>query len=432
MGTRMRRTRLVPAPTAAEPADLTIDEIGAHGDGVGRHGGETVFVPYTLPGDRVEARRVGPNHALPERWIAREIAPHPPRCPHFGTCGGCALQHLQDDAYAAWKLRQLAVALSRRGFEPVEVAPPVQARPEERRRAEFAAIRTATRTIIGFHAYRSRTIVDVKDCAVLAPAIVTLLPPLRAWLNDVLPPARAVDLLITQTETGLDLLVSGWPLPARRQREAIADVASAHDVARIAWRERNEPPEILIQRRVPQVRFADVPVDLPPGSFLQATRSGEDAIVAASLRGVAGAHRIADLFAGCGTISLPLSAQARVHAVEGSKHLSDALAAAVRRARRAGTLTVETRDLARRPLLAEELEDFDAVVFDPPRDGAAAQAAQIARSAVRKVVGVSCNPATFARDARILVDGGFRLVRVTPIDQFLWSPHLELVGQFER
>lgn len=429
----MRRARHFSAQSpTAELVDLKIDEIGAHGDGVARCGEDTVFVPYTLPGDRLTARRIGARHATPRHWTAREIAPHPARCPHFGACGGCALQHLQDGAYDTWKLRQLTVVLARRGLDAAEIKPLIQARPRERRRAEFAVIRTVAGTIVGFHAYRSPTVIDMQDCAVLAPEIVALLPSFRAWLNDVLPPSRTVDLLVTQTESGLDLLFSGLPPTGRRQREAVAVFASAQNIARIAWRERDEPPEILIQHSVPQVRFADVPVDLPPGAFLQATRSGEDAIVAASLSGVEGARRIADLFAGCGTISLPLSAQARVHAVEGSKSLSDALAAAVRRARRAGKLTVETRDLARRPLLAEELEGFDAVVFDPPRDGAAAQAAQIARSAVRKVVGVSCNPATFARDARILADGGFRLVRVTPIDQFLWSPHLELVGQFER
>jgi 23S rRNA (uracil1939-C5)-methyltransferase len=428
----MRRARKPQTTIVPELLDLTVEEIGAHGDGVARRDGDTVFVPYTLPGDHVSARRIGPDHALPQDWIARGIAPHPPRCPHFGSCGGCALQHLQDNAYAAWKLTQLETALARRGFGSVEIMPLVRARPAERRRAEFAAIRTAAQTIIGFHAYRSRTVVDMQDCAVLAPAIVALLSPLRNFLHRALPKTRTADILVTQTETGLDLLVSHAPPPERTEREAIAAFAAAQDLARIAWRVRGETPEILVQRRVPQVRFADIAVDLPPGAFLQATRSGEDAIVAATLQGTAGAGRVADLFAGCGTISLALSARFRVHAVEGAKDLADALTAAGRRAQRAGRLTVEMRDLSRRPLLPEELESFDAVVFDPPRDGAAAQALEIARSKIARVVGVSCNPATFARDARILVDAGFRLLRVTPIDQFLWSPHLELVGVFDR
>jgi 23S rRNA (uracil1939-C5)-methyltransferase len=433
MGTLMRGTRRKSRTTASpELLELTIAEIGAHGDGIAHRDGDTVFVPYTLPGDRVRARRIGPAHALPQEWLSRATEPHQPRCSHFGSCGGCALQHLEHDAYAAWKLRQLTVTLARRGFDGVEVAPLVRALPAERRRAAFGAIRTAAQTIAGFHAYRSRTLIDMLDCAVLAPAIVALLPPLRALLHGVLPPSRTVDALVTQTESGLDLLVGHASPPDRRQREAVVAFAEAQDLARIAWRERDETPEVLVQRRVPQVRFADIAVDLPPGAFLQATPSGENAIVAATLSGVAGAKRVADLFAGCGTISLPLSAQARVHAVDGARELADALTAAARRAQRAGRLTVETRDLARRPLLADELDIFDAVVFDPPRDGAAAQAAEIARSKLRKVVGVSCNPATFARDGRILADAGFRLIRVTPIDQFLWSPHLELVGVFER
>jgi 23S rRNA (uracil1939-C5)-methyltransferase len=428
----MRRARRPQHAVPSEDLELTIEEIGAQGDGIAHAAGDLVFVPYTLPGDRVRARRIGPNHATPETWLAREGSPHPPRCPHFGACGGCALQHLDDEAYAAWKVRQLEAALARRGLGSVGVAPLVRAHPSERRRAEFGAIRTQARTIIGFHAYRSRTLIDMQDCAVLAPDIVALLRPLRAFLHDVLPPSGTADVQVTRTESGLDLLVSRMSAPDRRQREAFANFAVAHDLARIAWREKTETPETLIQRRVPQMRFGDVLVDLPAGAFLQATKSGEDAIVSAAIAGVEGAKRVIDLFAGCGTMSFPLSAHARVHAVEGAKDLSEALGAAARRSNRAGRVSVEMRDLERRPLLADELNAFDAVVFDPPRDGAAAQSAEIARSKVNKVVGVSCNPATFARDARILVDAGFRLPRVTPIDQFLWTPHLELVGVFER
>lgn len=428
----MRRARRPQHAVPTEDLELTIEEIGAQGDGIAHAGGDLVFVPYTLPGDRVQARRIGPNHALPHAWIAREHVPNPSRCSHFGTCGGCALQHLDDESYAAWKVRQLEAALARRGFASTKIEPLVRARPMERRRAEFGAIRTQAQTIIGFHAYRSGTLVDMHDCAVMAPDIVALLPPLRAFLHDVLPPSRIADVLVTRTESGLDLLVSRLSAPDRRQREAVANFAAAHDLARIAWREKTEAPETLIQRRVPQMSFGDVPVDLPAGAFLQATKSGEDAIVSPTIAGIEGAKRVVDLFAGCGTLSFPLSAHARVHAVEGAKDLSEALDAAARRSNRAGRVSVEMRDLERRSLLADELNSFDAVVFDPPRDGAAAQSAEIARSKVRKVVGVSCNPATFARDARILVDAGFRLLRVTPIDQFLWAPHLELVGVFER
>jgi 23S rRNA (uracil1939-C5)-methyltransferase len=428
----MRRARRqTPAAPDAAPLDLTIEEIGAHGDGVAHLEGDAVFVPYTLPGDRVIARRVSPTHALPQSWRERKVLPHASRCPHFGSCGGCTLQHLDDDAYAAWKRRQLEIALGRRGFADIEIAPLVRAHPQERRRADFGAARTGESLAIGFHAYRSGALVDMLDCAVLDPALVTLLPALREHLRGLLADRQSAGLLVTRTESGLDLLIDRVPPLDRVQREAIAAFATTHDIARAAWRRASETPEILVQRRIPHVRFGDVAVDIPPGAFLQATASGEGAIVAAVRAGVAGARRIADLFAGCGTLTFPLAAQARVHAVEGARDLATALSAAANRSR-ATRITVETRDLNRRPLLADELNAFDAVVFDPPRDGAAVQAAEIARSQVEKVVGVSCNPATFARDTRILADAGFKLVRVTPIDQFLWSPHLEAVGVFER
>jgi 23S rRNA (uracil1939-C5)-methyltransferase len=271
----------------------------------------------------------------------------------------------------------------------------------------------------------------MQRCAVLDPALVALLPPLRELMRELIDDRQNADLLVTRTDSGPDLLIGRVPPLDRAQRETVAAFAAAQDLARVAWRRASETPETLVQRRVPHVRFGDVPVDIPPGAFLQASASGEAAIVAVVRSGVAGAKRVADLFAGCGTLSFPLAAQARVHAVEGAKNLAAALAAAANRSQ-STRITVETRDLNRRPLLADELGPFDAVVFDPPRDGAATQAAQIARSRIAKVVGVSCNSATFARDARILVDAGFRLGRVTPIDQFLWSPHLELVGTFER
>jgi 23S rRNA (uracil1939-C5)-methyltransferase len=426
----MRRPR---RPTrASDPFDLTIEEIGAHGDGVAHRGGDAVFVPYTVPGDRVLARPVGPSHALPESWIARGAAPQPPRCPHFGGCGGCALQHLDDDGYIAWKRRQLGLALSRRGIEGIVLDPVVQAAARERRRADFGAIRAGGEVALGFHAYRSRTIVDMRDCAVLDPAVVALLPALRGLMRDLLAERQSADLLVARTESGIDLLIGGLSDPDREARERIAAFAAAHDLARVARRQSGETPEVLVQRRVPQMRFGGIAVDIPPGAFLQATKAGEDAIVAATREAVAGARRVADLYAGCGTLTFPLASAARVHAVEGARGLADALSAAARRAGQPGRVNVEVRDLDRRPLRADELAAFDAVVFDPPREGAAAQAAEIARSDVKTAVGVSCNPATFARDARILLDAGFRLTRVTPIDQFLWSPHLEVVGAFRR
>jgi 23S rRNA (uracil1939-C5)-methyltransferase len=398
---------------------------------VALHGGAEVFVPYTLPGDRVRARRIRPHHALPVSWDVR-AAHQDPACPHFTACGGCALQHVEDGAYAAWKRRQLETALARRGLADIEIMPLARTGQGERRRAEFGVRRSGRHVEIGFHAYKSQQIIDMRGCAVLDPRIVAVLPALRDLALALVRDGQNADMLVTQTESGLDLLVSRIAAPDRAQREALASFATTHDFARIAWRRATETPETLILRRVPRVWLSGVFVDIPPGAFLQASKSGEAAIVAAVLAGVGGAKRVADLYAGCGTLTFPLSRQARVRAVEGAKELADALGAAARQSGQAGRVAVETRDLSRRPLLAEELAEFNAVVFDPPRDGAATQAVQIAQSRVPVVAGVSCNPATFARDARTLVEGGYRLRRITPVDQFLWSPHLELVGTFER
>lgn len=431
--TMARARRRQPKPAAdGELLDLTVSEIGAQGDGIAQHGAAEIFVPYTLPGDRVVARRIGPHHAVPESWTVRAEAHHAPPCVHFTACGGCALQHLDDDAYADWKWRQIDTALARRGLTADRIAPMARTAPGERRRADFAVMHNGGQIEIGFHAYKSRALVDMQACAVLDPRVVAILPALRGLARVLVPDRRAADLLVTYTESGLDLLIGRVPALDRAQREAVSAYAAANDIARVAWRQASETPEIIIQRRVPQVTFAGVAVDLPPGAFLQASKTGENAIVAAVANGVGNAKRVADLYAGCGTLTFPLARGARVRAVEGAKDLSDALGAAARRSGRASRVTVETRDLARRPLLANELADFDAVVFDPPRDGALAQTEEIARSHVKIVVGVSCNPATFARDARVLVDAGYHLTEITPVDQFLWSPHLELVALFTR
>lgn len=427
-----KRARSARRSTPAAPLDLTIEAIGAHGDGVATAGGTQIFVPYTLPGDRVTARPIGPHHAIPIAWHARAPAHATPACPHFGTCGGCALQHLDPAAYVRWKLAQIETALARRGLHDIPIAPLAQTPPGARRRADFGVIRRGERIEIGFHAYKSAMLVDLDACPVLEPAILALLPPLRRLFAILLAERMRAEILVTATETGLDLLVGAIPAPDRAQREALASFAAANDVARIAWRPTNGTPEIVVQRRTPCMTFGGVAVALPPGAFLQASAAGERAIVDAVLAATAGAKHVLDLFAGCGTLTFPLARRARVRAVEGAAALAEALDRAARDAGLGGTTRVETRDLSRRPLMPDELSDFDAVVFDPPRDGAAAQAAELARSRVPVVVGVSCNPATFARDARTLVDGGYRLLGVTPIDQFLWSPHLELVGVFRR
>ncbi|MGQ0662380.1 MAG: class I SAM-dependent RNA methyltransferase [Pseudomonadota bacterium] len=416
-----------------ELIELVIEALGAEGDGEARHGEETVFVPFTLAGERVLARRIGKRHALALEWRARASARAAPPCPFFGACGGCALQHLDDGAYQAWKSERATRALARRGLRGYRLAPLLRTPPGGRRRAEFAAHRRGSKLAVGFHARLSHEVVPIGPCPILDPALVGLLPALHEALFDLLDDGGRADILATKTASGLDLVFTGLPPPDRRRREAVAAFAAAADLARIAWRAApTKRPEIIVQARAPQAAFGGIRVDLPPGAFLQPSEAAERAIVAAVRQATGACARVADLYAGCGTIALALAHQAPVHALDIDADMVGAMLAGARRAGLAPRLTVEARNLSRRPLRAEELEPFDAVVFDPPREGAAAQARELARAAVSVVVGVSCDPGTFARDARQLIDGGYRLIEVQPIDQFLWSPHLELVGVFRR
>jgi 23S rRNA (uracil1939-C5)-methyltransferase len=280
--------------------------------------------------------------------------------------------------------------------------------------------------------------VDLTSCLVLTPSLTALLPPLRQALAPLLQPREVAALSLCETEGGIDLMVVSAAGPGLAAREALAALAEAQDLARLSWAARPAAgaapePEPVVVRRPPRVRFAEVAVEPPPGGFLQPTAEGEAALIARVLAYLPeGAETVADLYAGCGTFTFPLARHARVHAVERDAAALASLWAAARRADLAGRVTVTAQDLARAPVRAEELEGGDCVVFDPPRAGAREQATQIARSSLPAAIAVSCNPKTFARDARVLVDGGFTLVEVTPVDQFPWTGHLELVAKFRR
>ena len=429
----MRRKR-----AAAEEAILTISSVGARGDGVAEHGGQKLYVPLTAPGDRVRARlgeKRGEGRAAELVEVLEKGARAPPPCPHFGRCGGCALQHLAAAAYVEAKEAQVRAALRQHALGSVVAEPLIRIPPGTRRRARFAVERPrgGGPAVVGFNARASHRIVDLDSCLVLDPALVRLAEALRAAAGTLWPKGAKGAATATVAETGIELLLDLADAPDLAGLEALAAFAAGQDLDRLAWRAPgvSEPVPAAIKRN-PFVLLSGVAVELPPDAFLQASAEAEAALVAEVLGGAPQGAPIADLHAGLGTFSLALIRQgSTVHAVDGARAAIATLDAA---ARRSGLhrLTTECRDLEARPLLAEELKRFEAVVFDPPRAGAAAQAAEIARSRVVRVVAVSCNPASFARDARLLVEGGFRLERVQPIDQFVWSPHVELVARFAR
>jgi 23S rRNA (uracil1939-C5)-methyltransferase len=424
-------------PQVGDLVEVAIEHLGAQGDGIGQLGGTLVFVPLALPGERwrvrLAARRGEGFAAAP--LVALEAAPRAsPPCPHFGDCGGCQLQHLPAAEYAAWQRAIVVQALARRGLEGVAVAAPRITPPASRRRVRLAFTIRSRKVRLGFRVRAGHALVDVAECPVARLEIVALLPPLRSLLAALAMARDGGELQITAVESGLDLLLTTAPAPGLSEREALAGFAAQHDLARLAWRPAaRTPAEPIAARRPARVGFAGVMVELPPGAFLQATGFAEDAIRSAVAEAIGDARRVADLFAGCGPIGLPLAAAGcLIKAVDADAEM---LAAAQRAARQAGfgeRFRVATRDLERSPLAGTELAALDAAILDPPRAGARAQAAALAASRVPRVAMVSCQPASFARDARTLVDGGYELLRVQPIDAFLWSSQIELVGAFQR
>jgi 23S rRNA (uracil1939-C5)-methyltransferase len=427
------------AGRAAEEVTLVIDNVGARGDGIAHHDGRAVYLPFTAPGDRVRARlgkSRGEGRAAELVELLAEGERATPPCPHFGSCGGCALQHLAPDAYARTKEQQVAAALRQHGLDAAVMTPLRRLPPGTRRRARFAIERPRSAKaapLIGFNARASHRVVDMRACAVLHPALFALVPRLRAIAPLLWPPGASGAASATLCDAGLDVLLDLAAAPDLAALEALADFAAAADVARLAWRAPgDEAATPAAVRRPPRVVLSGVPVDLPFDAFLQASVEAETALTADVLAGVGTAARVADLYAGIGTFTFALAERAAVHAVEGARPAAATLAAAASRAGLGGRVTSERRDLDARPLTAAELAGFDAVVFDPPRAGARAQSVALAAAQVPRVVAVSCNPASFARDARLLADGGYRLARVQPIDQFVWSPHVELVACFAR
>lgn len=405
--------------------ELTIDSLGHRGDGVVHSETGPIFVPGALPGETVTAVLDGTRAKNVQITKASENR-ITPVCRHINTCGGCSVQHLAAPAYLEWK-RELAIkALADRGIEH-DVLPAIPSTPGSRRRAVFSATRAGRHTLLGYHEKASNRLVDISECPVLDPSITKALPDLKKLSGSLLPRKGELRLTVLATTAGLDVAFEKADKSYEKKISDLSVQAAQADFARLSVN-----GETLLEIRPPLLDMGGTAIAPPPSGFVQATQDAELALSELVLKGIGKAKQVADLFAGSGTFALRLARLAKVHAVEGETAALKAIDTALRRSQGLKTLTMEKRDLFRSPLIAEELKDYDAVVFDPPRAGAQAQAEQLANSTVKTVVAVSCNPATFARDLRILIDGGYELQSVTPVDQFLYSPHIEVVGILTR
>lgn len=399
----------------SEPALEQVIRLAARGDGVTDQGS---FVPLTAPGDRLAPNGAvlpGPHHQIPP-------------CRHFPECGGCQLQHVDDEAYASYLADRIASALEAQGIAAPEMAAAHISPPNSRRRATLHAERRGSQLLLGFNAEASHAIIDMRECHILRSELFALVAPLRGLLGTIMPRKGRATVAMTLADQGVDLMLGGGiAAEGLAAAEALSDFAAEQRLARLGL-DDGFGPQTRWEPEPVTITLGGVPVPLPQDAFLQATAEGEAALVAAVREAIGPARIVADLFAGLGTFALALDG--RVLAVEGARDAAMALKAASGRSGR--QVFVDHRDLFRRPLEAKELDRFEALVLDPPRAGAKEQAEALARTSAGRIAYVSCNPATFARDARTLLDGGHRLDWVKPVGQFRWSTHVELVAAFSR
>jgi len=440
---------------------VTIGHVGAEGDGIASgHDGGVLYVPNTLPGEIVQVER---HRRQGDGWLARSVAIESPsearilpRCAHFGECGGCVLQHWRNAEYLAWKTGLLASALRRAGFAEPNVDPIVVTPPYSRRRMDLAASRTPDGVMVGLHSRvtsppkRARSghaaprgkgrpspasLCDITECHVLHPRLFNLVSPLRLLLARLQSIRRDASVVANLLGDGVDLLLRTDAALSPSDRSVLVSFARAQRLLRISWATMRGEPEPVVILEPPRITLSGVAVEPPPGAFLQASAQGEAAIAEAVTSGLPDKlprASVAELYAGCGTLTFALSRCARVSAWEGDNAAVFALRQAANHAGLTGRVITAQRDLARQPLSAADFARFAAIVLDPPFAGAAAQIGQVAAAKPPSVIYVSCNPAALARDARMLRDAGYELVRATPIDQFLWSARLESVCVFRR
>lgn len=405
-------------------AKLTIGAMGPQGDGFARQDGHAVFVPFTLPGETVEADGKPPRLEL-KAVLTKSAERIPAPCPHFGSCGGCQVQHWAAEPYRAWKRELLVSAFAREGIDTT-VGALIPCPPASRRRATLKARRRDGEVAVGFMARGSDALVAIGPCPILRPALETALPEFAALAGTLIRGSEDISLAVLEAQNGVAIAIEAEQMPTPDMLTALVNRAARSGLLQVAVN-----GDVIFERTVPQVAFCDTFVTPPPGGFLQAVAEIEEEMAALVTGHLKGAKTIVDLFAGSGTFAARLSQKARVHAVESE---APALAALEKAQRPSGArpITTEACDLFDAPLTAAELNTYDGICLDPPRAGAEAQVAEIAQSTVPKVAYVSCDPASLARDAARLVRGGYRLDSLTPLDQFLHTPHVEAVALFSK
>ncbi len=418
-------------------ADLTIQQLGPQGDGIHFGPRGRVFVDRGLPGDRIKAKIQRDGQGIIRAEVVNLVKPSPFRqpapCRHYDVCGNCSLQHLNEKYYRDWKVEMVKDALRKVRVSPRRLLPPVFVPAQTRRRATFSALRQKGQVILGYYRRRSRQISDINTCLVADPKILAIRDAVKPLLGRILTEGKAVDIFIQLVGENAEVVITG-PLgkfdePDKFVVDALMPLFTSKKVARLSWR-TNEDSAVhgLLGSGQLLAKFGELTVALPPAAFMQPTREGERALVKAVMDALPAKGNFADLFSGCGTFSGPMLAKGTVDAFE----MSPAAVKALGKAAGRFPLKAIRRDLFKNPLRREDLRRYDAVVFDPPRAGCERQAEALASSRISTLVAISCNPMSFARDARILCDGGYQLNSLQLIDQFVWSHHVEVVGVFSR
>ncbi len=416
---------------------VSITALGTQGDGIGTHEDKPIYVAKTAPGDVAEVTLHGERDGAHVGKLAGIVTPAPervePPCPYFARCGGCSLQHVSADFYRAWKIEKVRHALERAGVKVKTWEEPVFLPPSTRRRTTVTALKRGAQIIMGYNEARSHAVVDIQSCLILEPELEKKIIALRAFLPRLLPDNKSIDITLQDVDGLYDMVLTG-PLQtggkfSLEQHEVMAEMAETLGIARLSFRVKDfAPVEILFTRQKVVKKFGAITVALAPGAFLQASAAGEKALTDIVLKYTKGAGKILDLFSGSGTFSGPmLAAGAEVTAMDGDKHAMAALAASAH-----PKLAAIQRDLFKNPPGEREMEAFDAVIFDPPRAGAKELAGRMAYAEIPKIIGISCNPVTFARDAALLQEGGYRLQSLTLVDQFVYSAHAEIAGLFAK